>query len=598
MAKKKKKFDGAAVQEFFKMHGEKVGLIVVALISMLFIFAAVGQPSMPKDKHPDNLTKRVSLANDHISRTEVPESVATLGGSEGPKTAVDLESYSKGAELDLGSGDELEKRGKPKFLPVEELEVSTGRAAFAYQSRGRSRKAVGKHFVMLKGLVPVRKQRGAYNSVFEDAEKPAQHTPSMELMDKPRYYLYEVERAEVVPGESKLNWVPRPNAYNYMAHWADRWTDEVPELVDAKYIEPRLVHVVSKLKGLLPPILMRKWELYEVCHSKIVALLKSESGESGEFDDEPEGDEPEADAESDEFPDEDFTPKNSRKKRKESLSKEPGGGKLNLPKGSGPGLKGGEGTATASVEYRLFRYFDIYKVKPGKKYVYRVKLVLKNPNYQIPVRHLSDAALSKDELVTTSAVKSPEIQVPYDVEVLSEKTWPATSRINAPGQFRNEPGGRLRADIWDNAQAIEVSDLILISRGVWANEIKEVLNVPNPLGEQGKKGGMLKLRNFPVSTNHLVVDIRGGKRLVEWKGNKWQPGRDGAFTEPGEILLMDDRGNLIVRREIEDAAVIAKRTSVSETPEDKPNDPGRVFGDPPDEKKPKNPFDEFDIIPK
>ena len=75
----------------------------------------------------------------------------------------------------------------------------------------------------------------------------------------------------------------------------------------------------------------------------------------------------------------------------------PGGG----PEGGGSYRGGGSGQPATEhtflpkgVDYYLLRFFD-FSVEPGKKYKYRVKLVLKDPNFNMPQSVLSPAVLDR-----------------------------------------------------------------------------------------------------------------------------------------------------------------------------------------------------------
>lgn len=57
-------------------------------------------------------------------------------------------------------------------------------------------------------------------------------------------------------------------------------------------------------------------------------------------------------------------------------------------------------TDTRLSKYLLFRYFD-FTVTPGNSYRYRVRLVLRNPNYKRPVEELVDASVAEGELRMT-----------------------------------------------------------------------------------------------------------------------------------------------------------------------------------------------------
>src|SRR6185503_11114962 len=76
------------------------------------------------------------------------------------------------------------------------------------------------------------------------------------------------------------------------------------------------------------------------------------------------------------------------------------GGRGAGPEGGGMGgggsfsQPGQSNTLAKGVDYKLLRFFD-YSVEPGKKYKYRVKLVLADPNVNIPSNMLAPAVLDR-----------------------------------------------------------------------------------------------------------------------------------------------------------------------------------------------------------
>src|SRR5262249_33998587 len=93
------------------------------------------------------------------------------------------------------------------------------------------------------------------------------------------------------------------------------------------------------------------------------------------------------------------------------------------PEGGPGGFRGGGGgvgqaamehtTLPKGVDYYLLRFFD-FSVEPGKKYKYRVKLVLKDPNYNLPQAVLSPAVLDRQAKELQAArAKNPKTEKPF-----------------------------------------------------------------------------------------------------------------------------------------------------------------------------------------
>jgi len=75
--------------------------------------------------------------------------------------------------------------------------------------------------------------------------------------------------------------------------------------------------------------------------------------------------------------------------------------------------------AMKEAPLKLFRFVD-YQVEPGKKYRYRVRLYLTNPNYRVPPQYLQDESYAQDPfLITQWSEASNLVRVPADVSVLA-----------------------------------------------------------------------------------------------------------------------------------------------------------------------------------
>lgn len=73
----------------------------------------------------------------------------------------------------------------------------------------------------------------------------------------------------------------------------------------------------------------------------------------------------------------------------------PGGGEgRSFAAAAGPTAGNARASLPKGVDYLLFRFFD-FTVEPGKKYKYRVKLVMSDANFSIPDNMLSAAVLDR-----------------------------------------------------------------------------------------------------------------------------------------------------------------------------------------------------------
>ena len=93
----------------------------------------------------------------------------------------------------------------------------------------------------------------------------------------------------------------------------------------------------------------------------------------------------------------------------------------------------------------LFRYLD-FNVEPGNAYRYRVRLVLRNPNFQRPIAELMDPA-SADGITreTPASDPSPMAFLPKDVDVFLTRVDQVRGRLETSAEFEvyewYEPSG-------------------------------------------------------------------------------------------------------------------------------------------------------------
>ena len=209
-----------------------------------------------------------------------------------------------------------------------------------------------------------------------------------------------------------------------------------------------------------------------------------------------------------------------------------------------------------SVEYKLFRFFD-FTIEPGKSYVYRVSLALKNPNFGVDAAKLQKADYAKEKYLYTNPAANAEnlaqtgrVDVPKDTQVL---VGAAKSDDLAPGKFpvvlltwveKNGRAGYYSVPNVDHGQVLN-----------FTNE-KPVLVTPDsptpaPIEEDTKADFV---------TDATLLDMDGGKKFTLGKAQK--------TTEPREMLFMMVNGKsvtLMLRGELDDLSEVNRVTTKPET---------------------------------
>jgi len=230
---------------------------------------------------------------------------------------------------------------------------------------------------------------------------------------------------------------------------------------------------------------------------------------------------------------------------------------------------------------KLFRFVD-YKVEPGKKYRYRVKLWLANPNYKLPPQILEDEKYAQEAwLLTEWSSPSNVVRVPADVGVLA-----GPAKAGRPAFI--EPRINLGVTVFQPSSGLtKFMEFAELPRGTivdfTAADVKRLNppkkekkpTTPSPYGYSPEEGmsspeygieGIPGMMGSPGSgpppsgypgaptttkpaeepqidylSRMMIVDVAGGEQL---------PTKDAA---PSVVALMDPEGNLIVRDELEDA---------------------------------------------
>lgn len=223
----------------------------------------------------------------------------------------------------------------------------------------------------------------------------------------------------------------------------------------------------------------------------------------------------------------------------------------------GPGYGGGgamPGAATArtslpkGVDHLLLRFFD-FTVEPGKKYKYRVTLVLGDPNVGLPANVLAASVLDRQrtEAQAARAKKqpmpdfrriegwsdpSPTVGIP-----LGGGAQLAQVKAASDEKFNDEPTATLLVhsfDTDDEGNAIQAAIEKELRRGNVANMVEKVeYLVTAPLAIDTREA-------FRFVTGMTMLDADGGDKLSK------------DYNAPGRVLLMGPSGELYIRNELDD----------------------------------------------
>lgn len=229
---------------------------------------------------------------------------------------------------------------------------------------------------------------------------------------------------------------------------------------------------------------------------------------------------------------------------------EGGRGGMAGPMGGGPGQA--RTSLPKGVDFLMLRFVD-FTVEPGKKYRYRVSLVLSDANYLMPENVLAAEVLDRRRQEAQAAKArggvradirrvegwsdpSPVVGIPLSGGAkLVDVKAPTADKVG------DEPSVTLLVDSFDSDQkgnAIQAAKKHDFRRGNIANMTEEA----EYLGE----GGLWidTHDNFHFVTGMTVLDIDGGKKL----------GRD--MTSPGRVLLMGPAGDFYIRNELDDKEAV------------------------------------------
>lgn len=218
------------------------------------------------------------------------------------------------------------------------------------------------------------------------------------------------------------------------------------------------------------------------------------------------------------------------------------------------------------VDYYLLRFFD-FAVEPGKRYKYRVKLAIADPNCGMPTNTLSPEVLDRQAEAAKSnrgrkpifrltddwSAPSPIVAIPIGGSIRL-----AGVKLPSPEKFNDEPSASLLIEAFaidEKGNAIKAAtEEQNFRRGSVVNLIKDT--------EYLGPGYIDYREDFRFFTGMTFLDVDGGEKLT----------RD--FSAPSRILLMGPAGQLYIRNEVDDEPFVEQHRLLFEKTNSKSPGPG------------------------
>jgi hypothetical protein len=378
----------------------------------------------------------------------------------------------------------------------------------------------GKDFVVVTAVAPYLKQANEYYQSFRDCRF------TDPVKDRPAYLGMRIFRAEVKSDDpnEELKYVDlrEHKARLEIENWAG---------FAAEVVNPAAVDVF--LTWRLPLLVDGEWGR-NVAHARLPALnaemplVEEELAEEEATEEEGEEDDDDA-----------FARRAASGGRRDRGPGIAGGGAMTGGGAMAGGANRARATGGTSTD-RLVRFID-FSVKPGKRYRYKVQLVLENPNYGVPTRHLETASLGeKNYIEAPESEPTPIVTIPRGSSLLAGGVRPA--------QGANEPTADVMLVQQSKDYGVNLMKVFRMMRGQMADYPKESLIFTRPDNPDNPE----ELKDVSLSSKSVLLDLRGGELLPD-------PTRRLRDHEPAELLILDPDGRLVVRSELADGPDYAEK---------------------------------------
>ncbi len=526
MKAKSKNKSGAGLKGFFIYHGEKLLVVAFVLLALWMAFSGL-TGYKPLAWQPQELVQAANQADEHIKNSkvtprEIDDKLFIVPYDDKAtwiKKDVNSVAFVTDKKWEPTLFPDKFKREVPTIYAVESLRAipgcgpilsidrtpkptgaaagrmggmtggMTGGADMMGGMGGTSgTKLVAKKWIVLTGLIPIKKQLSHYLSKFSESMFTSP------MIDTPQFLAYQIERSEYDPANpGKLDWKKIDAVRQYTTELND-WAGMGSEQVDRSYLAPMMSGTVPMAYP-LPPM---PTKLYgeEIAYPPYVPLLSDSLVESME----------KQEALLEKY--KEFKPVDEAQlieMRTKGGMGMPGGG-MGMPgggmgmtgggmgmtgggmgmsgggmgmSGGGMGMSGGgmgmtgggmgmsgggmgmtgggmgmtgggmgmgtrrgvnptgimaeqdvyEYEPPSLVDYYLFRFFD-FDISDEKSYVYRVKLIALNPNFKLNPKYLEDENSNKDPVLYSefSAPSQPMSAGRMSRVLVKEVIGPATKR--------------------------------------------------------------------------------------------------------------------------------------------------------------------------
>ncbi len=406
--------------------------------------------------------------------------------------------------------------------------------------------------------VPVLEQYKIYTDMLKDAQG---YNPTADI---PEYRGYLVERTEVVAGQEP-DWQPvavtrtgRPKNVVTSARIEKLifdWVQGQEPVMDPRFEHPELTMP-------LPPLVGQLWKVGQIVHDDVPLLAETEALQQEM--------EEELEPEVLQDPDSPF----GRSMQGGGIGRNPGRmpgrgrGEMGMPRGRGMrgmgmdgemgmgmgmsmGRRSGSQGIDEEVPHYMLRFFD-FTVAPGRRYQYRVRVVLTDVNKRKTIRqsYLSKEVAERiadkrsDVVMADWSPASPVVSVP-----LAGDVFVADAKIPKEEQHNSEPTIDLLVNTFEldeDRRAMRAETINTFSLGSVMNFKKDIETISSD------QRFLVEKDDFPFRTGITLCDVSGGEQLS----------RD--ESAPIKVLFMDSTGTLFVRDQSKDKEKINRYKSTYE----------------------------------
>ena len=604
----KVKFDADSLKELCLNHTEKVLFVVFVCYVLSIFWSSMGIRGF--EKTPENLQSLVRTANENLQKDETKtppiDDYRTL--IEQASKPVSEDALKMEVTWNPVLFSELKKREQPKTLKIENLQVTFTRGQVkdgSSKDEDDDSGLVRTRACVVTGVIPYREQEKAFRSVLANSDSSQKRAA-----DEPTYYMYGVERAEVpADGDmSQLKWTPIPLTKGQNFNITKSFSNA--SVTDTIYSPPTLMNYPPKDKekkdqqdsgsasagqdsrGLVA------WR-----SMALVNPLPPWCGGKGEGADEVQINYPKAIDMTQVSVGTTKSTKAAPKaavKETEDTDADDEEGESDAEATDNAAAAAAESSSEKKAPVRLFQFVD-YTVKPGKRYTYRVRIQLHNPNYNYkPTYYVAKEEYTKEKFLPWSewSDPSPVVETTRDERFMlsntvvfeeNKKKMPFLSLMLI--KFEEKTGKEITPNFSFIPCIPTALESVSVSRKDKGKELKQPLGagqylllteVANATTESDDAEAKPARKTYDthfflldtmVSTDELYSK---GKTLKK-EERKALGGDDDVIYPPTRALLMDPDGNIAIHSEVVDMEWVYPQLSEKKSGDSllKPADEGK-----------------------